>query len=149
MQRVLLSRTGEERSEVTGKCSKRVMKKLKQARGIPTKLFLMKHSPCAAQAVNLAPCLSNFNQTGAGRSHPHALAAFRQAQHQKRHPSALEVDLRGKSDNIGVCAFIDTRTVKRMCGTYMQEHATNMMYAENIISEDRTGFEHSICEMVS
>ena len=61
---------------------------------------------------------------------------------------ALEADLQGKSDNIGVCAFIDTRTVKRMCGTYMQEHATNMMYAENIISEDRTGFEHSICEMV-
>jgi len=121
------------------------MKKLKQA----TKLSLMKHSPCAAQAVNWGTCLSNFNQTGAGRSHPHALAAFRQAQHQKRHPSALEVDLRGKSDNIGVCAFIDTRTVKRMCGTYMQEHATNMMYAANIISEDRTGFEHSICEMVS
>ena len=61
---------------------------------------------------------------------------------------ALEADLQGKSDNIGVCAFIDTRTIKRMCGTYMQEHATNMMYAANIISEDRTGFEHSICEMV-
>ena len=30
----------------------------------------------------------------------------------------------------------------------MQVHATNMMYAANIISEDRTGFEHSICEVV-
>ena len=122
------------------------MKKLKQARGIPTKLFLMKHSPAPSRQLGIVS--EQLQSNGSWKIPPTCSRCLWQAQHQKRYPSALEADLQGKSDNIGVCAFIDTRTVKRMCGTYMQEHATNMMFAANIISEDRTGFEHSICEMV-